>query len=173
MEVRGVKTNELDAAIGRDRYVSKIVTNKRKKPGAEVSQRIATYLRVDHAWLVTGQGIAPTTTDDLGPPSHDDRAPEWREDPAWPDQRAMALAHRPEALPAKYIEELGEWTVPGNRPPTWPLMLKMAEAIWLADITAGAHQGEGEPPSGVTELATSSSDKAQGPVGALRRTGRR
>ena len=148
IEIRDVGVNELDEAIGKDRYVSKIVNGHRKKPGAPILQMISKHLRIDHAWLVTGEGVAPTGEDDLNPPPPVRRL--WRIYPEWPAARALALEHWPNGMPVIYLDEVGEMAPRGDRSPTWPMIHEMARTFWLDDIARSQRETEQPaPPSAI------------------------
>ena len=159
IDVRGVGVNELDEAIGRSRYVSKIV-NDHRKPRGDVLLAIAKRLQIDPAWLVTGEGIAPTSEDDLSVREDAGPAPIWRRDPAWATERDLALARRADLLPERYIEEVGEMNMTRHRRPTSSLILRFAEACWLDDL-AEQQRVAAAPQS--AQAAVDSSRDALGP----------
>ena len=150
--MRRTSADALDAKLTppRKKYTAYVANGRRENPGHETVRQLAVLLDVDLAWLSAGEG--PDPTPDYSAAARSTAyvpAPVWRRDPAWAVERDMAIQHKPDALPLQYIEEMGDAVIAGGRRPTWPLILDVAKACWLADVMA-TQRSTVPPQSGVT-----------------------
>ena len=135
MKLRDIGVNELDAALGRERYISNLI-RRGSTPEAANIKLIAEALRVDYGWLFEGDGPAPKLGDGP-PPDRHEVAPFLRLDPAWPVELEIARARLPQRIPVTYLESAGDAVVPGCAVSA-DLILRMAEVLWIMASSSAA-----------------------------------
>lgn len=124
LEHRGISGRELARRAGLSpSAIGVFFTTTKKNPATTLSAPSAVGIaeagEVDLDWLITGRGTPEGRA--LRP---------LRALAGWPDARRLAEHLLPPGVPAHFLDDAGEATVPGRRPSA-ALLARLAEALFL------------------------------------------